>query len=433
MNKLFILMLLTAMSFGCNNKPASIVKEKDFQLLLKNHTVNKELLQIETDLTFWGARLLKNKTDFSAQSRLAALYNKRFQYSGHIEDVIKSDSFYLTANKIQRNFSSGIYKSLAANCITKHQFKEADLLLDTAAKMGDDLYATRLQQFDAALELGQYKRAESILNSIQYKNSFDYFFRMSKLQDHKGNFKESMSFMESAFNKAIETKNEHLILWVTTNLADMYGHHNRIQEAYDLYMSVLQKNPNYYHAWKGIAWIAFSHDHNTIAAKEILNWLQINHPVPDYHLMQAEIATYENDLTAKNKYTQLFIDEVTKPVYGNMYNKYLFALLSNDKTDINAALHIAKTEIFNRPTPQSYEFLAWALFKNGEITEANKIAKGRVMEKTFEPDALYRMGILLKSSGEKKLAKKYLTDALESSFELGPVVTAEIKQELKTL
>lgn len=421
------------MSFSCNYKPASIVKEKDYQPLLKNHSVNKELQQIETDITFWGSRLLKNKTDFSAQSKLASLYNKRFQYSGQIEDIIKSDSFYLTANKIQKQFSSGIYKALAANCITKHQFKEADLLLDTAAKMGDDLYATRLQQFDAALELGQYKRAETILNSIQYKNSFDYFFRMSKLQDHKGNFKESISFMESAFNKAMESKNEHLIQWVTTNLADMYGHHNRIQEAYDLYMSVLQKNPNYYHAWKGLAWIAFSHDHNTKAAKEILNWLQVNHPVPDYHLMLAEIATFENDLVSKNKYTQLFIDEVTKPVYGNMYNKYLFALLTDEKNDFDGALHIARTEIFNRPTPLSYEFLAWALFKSGDLNEASKIAKSRVMEKTFEPDALYRMGILLKNCGEKKLAKKYLTDALESSFELGPVLTAEIKQELKTL
>lgn len=433
MNKIFILLLLCITIFSCNNKPASIVKEKDFQPLLKNHFVNKELQQIATDLTFWGSRLLKNKTDFSAQSKLASLYNKRFQYSGQIEDVMKSDSFYLTANKIQKQFSSGIYKALAANCITKHQFKEADLLLDTAAKMGDDLYATRLQQFDAALELGQYKRAENILNSIQYKNSFDYLFRMSKLQDHKGNNTESMSFMESAFNKVLESKNEHLILWATTNLADMYGHHNRIQEAYDLYLIVLQKNPNYYHAWKGIAWIAFSYDHNTQAAKEILNWLQANHPVPDYHLMLAEIATFENNLIAKNKHIQLFIDEVTKPVYGNMYNKYLFALLTNEKNDFNGALHIARTEIFNRPTPQSYELLAWALFKSGNLTEANKIAKSRVIEKTFEPDALYRIGILLKSSAEKKLAKKYLSDALESSFELGPVLTAEIKQELKTL
>ena len=51
----------------------------------------------------------------------------------------------------------------------------------------------------------------------------------------------------------------------------------------------------------------------------------------------------------------------------------------------------------------------------------------------FEPDALYQLGLVYKQNGNDKLAKYYLKEALESSFELGPVVTKEIEQQLLNL
>lgn len=432
MNKYFLICSIIILA-GCTGKQKPIVQEKDFQSLLTTAKPNTQLQIIQTDIKFWSERLNKNRDDISSQVKLASLYNKRFQYSGAIADVQLSDRYYFAANQLQKHFGSGLYRSLAANCVTQHKFKEADLYLDSSASMGDDIYLTRLQQFDVKMELGQYYMAENILKAFAYKNTFDYYLRLAKLEDHKGNGAKSIQLMEQALAKALETKNEHFILWVKTNLADMYGHHNRIAEAYRIYLDVLNSDAYYYHAWKGIAWVAFSADKNTATAKQILYWLKKNHPIPDYDLLLAEIADFEKNIPAKEMYMSLYLKEVSNPSYGNMYNKYVFALMSDEQHNFSEALRIAQTEVSNRPTPQSYDLLAWTYYKTGHLEEANKIATSRLINQNYEPNGLFHLGVLFKYAGNKNLAKNYLKQALESSFELGPHVTAEIKKELKTL
>ena len=435
MFKQFVVILSAAVFFAaCTNEKAPVTEEQRITAALQKSAEHKsDLTIIDEDILFWSNRLTAKTDDHIAKTKLASLYSKRFQYSGNINDVLKSDSLFTVANQLQKHFSSGIYRSLAANCVTQHRFQQADKYLDTALQMGDDKYLTALQRFDVKLELGQYKQAEQLLNSLPQKNNFDYYTRAAKLEDHKGNAAASIRFMEQAYADVTESKNEHLLLWVKTNLADMYGHNNRVAEAYKLYNEVLATDPAYYHAWKGIAWIAFSQDKNTRLAKNILYWLQAHHPIPDYDLMLSEIAAYENDHQEKNIRLALFIDQVTQPIYGDMYNKYLFAIMSDERNDAANALQIARKEILNRPTPQSYDLLAWSLYKNGQINEAARIANDRIINKTFEPDALYHIGVIYKQAGNKKMAKRYLNEALESSFELGPLVTNEIKEELKTL
>ncbi len=434
MYKLSVISCCILFLFACSSKNNAVVQENVINNLMEKKSTNASSEVMKADMQFWAKRLQeKNNDDMSAQIKLAGLYSRRFQYSGNINDVLQSDSLYRIANQLQRKFGSGIYRSLAANCVTQHKFLQADRYLDSAATMGDDLYFTKLQQFDVKLELGQMKEAESILNSLRWKNNFDYYSRAAKLEDYKGNSEASISYMEKAYADVQESKNDQLLLWVKTNLADMYGHNNRIKEAYQLYIEVVTNNPDYFHAWKGIAWIAYSNDQNTTLAKKILMWLQEKHPVPDYDLLLSEIACFEKNNDAKNKHLSAFIDKVSNPAYGDMYNKYLFGILSDELNNPKAAMKIAQTEISNRPTAQSYELYAWALYKNGQLNEATRIAQSRIINKTFEPDALYHIGILLKHSGDKTSAKKYLTEALESSFELGPLVTTEIKQELKTL
>ena len=428
--KTLVLVLLIVTISSCQN--TGIVQEKEIAGYLTTST-NKKLEEIETDISFWSGKLNVVKDDMASQIKLGKLYSKRFQNSGDINDVHKSDSFYKAAHQLQKLFSSGTYRSLEMNCVTQHQFKEASAYLDSAFEKGDDKYITLLQQFDVAVELGDYLRATTILQQFKYKNTFEYYTRESKLLDHKGEADASLAAMEKAVTKAIESKNDELILWAKSNLADMYGHQNRIKESYRLYKEVLKEDLHYYHALKGIAWIAYSHDNNTILAKKILTYLQTVHPVPDYDFLLAEIAAYENNNTQKDFYTSRFLKAVSNPAYGDMYNKYVFSIMSDELNNYSSALHIANVEVNNRPTPQSYDLLAWAYYKSNRLQEAELIASTYIVKRNYEPDALFHLGVIYKHTGNKELAKKYLNEALESGYELGPVVTNEIKEHLKEL
>ena len=281
--------------------------------------------------------------------------------------------------------------------------------------------------------------AQNLLRGLlQYllpdKNGFDYLIRIAKIEDHwKGNLPKSIEYMETAFAKIKTENNAELYNWTLSNLGDLYSHNNEYQKAYRAYLSVLQKDPSYYHCLKGIAWLAFSHDKNTAAAKKILNYLQKVHPVPDYELMLYKIAKFENNNTDANTHLNKYLTMVSDKRYGDMYNKYTYYLQSEDLNHPKIALKIAETEVKNRPTGESYNLLAWAYYKNGELKKASEISAKYLENKCFEPDALFHLGEIKFAMNDVKAAKKYLSKAQESTYELGPEYETRIKSALSKI
>jgi tetratricopeptide (TPR) repeat protein len=426
-----IVALLALAGTGCKSDK-KIVDPKDYSQYLQGGQPQR-LTYINGEIDFWAKRLQKTSDDIASESKLAGLHASRYAYSGDVQDLWRADSLYRKANLLQGRFASGIYRSLAANCITQHRFKQAQQYLDTALDMGDDKVLSLQQQFDVALELGNESFAQTLLARIGRKTETGYLIRSAKYKDHAaGDLNGAIEDMEKALQQIEATGQTPMLCWAMANLADMYSHANRWEDAYRSYLAVLQKDPHYYHALKGIAWLAFSHDGNTAAAINILQYLQQQHPIPDYNLLLAEIAAYQNDPTAAQAYENKFMAEVQQPQYGGMYNKYLFNLLC-DGRNAAAALQLAQTEVANRPTAESYYLLSKAYFKNGNNALALQTAQTFVEAKCFEPDVLHYLGTLYQQSGNKAKARQYLREAAESSVELGPLCAAQIKQTLQQL
>ena len=430
-----IVIFIIAVFVSCKNSVQHISQRSDYDKYMKIVSADflKSVQRIKTDMDFWMRRLKKNPEDAVARASLAGLYSARFKTAGDINDIHVSDSLYLVANSLFKLNSSSIYRSLATNCITQHKFLQAQLYLDTALSMGDDLYFTYLMRCDVAMELGNLYLAEQALRHIPDKNNFDYLVREAKLLDHKGDLGEAIIKMEAAAQKAIESKKDVLILWAKSNLADMYGHANLFQKSYQCYLDVLERDPGYLYALKGIAWLTFSHDKNTTEAKRILNYLEKLHPVPDYGFLLAEIAAYENDRSASENLQARFITTVSDSRYGDMYNKYIFYLMIDENKDLAKALEIAQKEVNNRPTSQSYDLLAWAYYNIGRKKEACKIAKSFVENRNYEPDALYHLGVIYAYSGDLKKAKRFMREAAGSAFELGPQLYEEVNAALRSI
>jgi hypothetical protein len=152
--------------------------------------------------------------------------------------------------------------------------------------------------------------------------------------------------------------------------------------------------------------------------------------MPDLNLMLAEIEEWEGNKDNKKKYIDKFLSEVEKPGYGNMYNKYLITIYTEDQQDYSKALAIAEKEVSTRPTPETYSWLSWVHFKMGDKQKAYELVKKYVLGKDFEPESQLHAAYILKAQGETSKAKQLLSDCLESSFELGPVIAEEIRKNL---
>ena len=410
---------------SCKKKgPETITNQADYQVYLET-TDMKSTAPILKENNFWLSKHKSSPGQYPYLVKMAGLNSRLFEATGDVSKLYEAEKQLREANAAVNLTNAGMLRSLAKNYITQHRFKDAHKLLLRADSIGENRNATYKMLFDVKMELGLYTESLSLLDSLE-ADDFDYYIRNAKWQDHKGNLEGAIFNMEKAMKIAEKDNDEYRMLWSYSNIADFYGHAGRIEDSYNHYLKTLAIDPNYAYALKGIAWIVFSKERNTEGARKIIESIQKKRSAPDYELFLAEIASYEGneELAARHlrNYNLLLEDQD----YGEMYNAYNIDLLAEDEATAPKALAIAQREIENRATPQTYDLLAWAYLKNGDAKKALEISSKYVVEKTFEPVAMYHTAEILKANSfvtEAQLLKEELLDAI---YELGPTMKSKI-------
>ena len=107
------------------------------------------------------------------------------------------------------------------------------------------------------------------------------------------------------------------------------------------------------------------------------------------------------------------------------YNVLLFA---DKKETASKALAIAKIEVDHRPTPDSYDLLAWSYYNVGNVKKALEIAQNHVVGKSFEPRVQYHLARIYKSNNFAEKIQPIKEELLGSTYELGPNFEKKITQ-----
>lgn len=418
--------LFSVLLFNCTLKTTEkIADSKDYNQYLKESVNTSEILA-QQELKFWQNKLSNQPTQYPYLSKVAKANTTLFSTKGNISYLIEAANKLQQLNKITNYNKASYLRSLARNYISQHRFNEALELLEKAALNGENLLSTQKMLFDVNLELGNTKNAAKYLSKIEDNSDFDYLIRVSKWHDYNGDLTSAIRFMKKGMKKAEEANNKELKIWSYTNLADFYGHNGQVQEAYNLYLKALALDNNNAYAKKGIAWIVYSHDKNADEALRILDVISDKHSSPDYYLLKAEIAEFKNNLTMKKNNVNVYLSALENNLYGVMYNQHLAKLYLEEFEENEKALPYINQEIENRPTPQSYDLLAWYYYKKQNFKKALEIANKHVVNKTFEPEIQYHLAKIYKANGIQEKAIALKEELLESSFELGPLMAEKI-------
>ncbi|PIV93772.1 MAG: cell surface protein [Flavobacteriaceae bacterium CG17_big_fil_post_rev_8_21_14_2_50_33_15] len=412
---------------GCNKQPEKITNKKDYNQFLE-YTENEMLQLTKDDYMFWEKKLEKEPHQFPYLVKAAASQSLLFNETGTIDYLIEAERKLIEANKKTNYKNAGYLRALARNNISQHKFREALQNLKKAEMLGEKLNATQKMLFDVHMELGNYASSETYLKNIENYKDFDFLIRLSKWSDHKGDLDSAILYLRKATELAEASKNKQIIQWSYTNLADFYGHSSQIKEAYNYYIKSLSMNPNNAYAKKGIAWIVYAYENNPEEALRILNVISETHKAPDYYLLKSEIAEYMGNKTEKKSNLDTYLSIIENQKYGDMYNKHKAIIYAEEVNKKERALEIANKEIKNRPTPQSYDLLAWSYYLLGDEKEALNIMETYVDNKTFEPETLYHLALIYKANGKKNKAL-YLKNQLSNcTFELGPIMSNNVNK-----
>jgi tetratricopeptide (TPR) repeat protein len=418
--KLFIVLILVS-SCGTKNQDA-VAQKKDYEKYL----VSKEVETTSKYFELWNSKIRPDSIQLTSFGIVGGEYNRYFQQTGNIEFLKKAEKSLKKAVDIANIGKPGYYRALARNYISQHRFREALTLADSAAIIGGDKSEAQSLYFDVHMELGNYQLAEKYLDSLKNMSDFGYMIRLAKWNDYKGDLDTTINFMEMARAKAESAKNKELMLWSYTNLGDYYGHAGRIKDSYNQYLKALEIDSDNAYAKKGIAWIVFSNDKNAVEAIRILDSVTKTYNAPDYFLLKAEIADYMGDDLIRTKNLDQYFARVKNEMYGDMYNAYNLGLYIDETKQFDNALVMAKIEVDNRPTPESYSWLGYSYLKKGEINKAVEIMDTYVYGKTFEPALLYQAAEVYKANGEEEKVKGLKEELIGALYELGPNMEKQV-------
>ena len=413
--KHFFPLILLALTLSCNSNKVTNSKNYDAYL---STVIDESLLM--SDAQFLTKKIEATPNQFTHLAKRANAYTQIFNTTGDVSYLIMAEEDLLEAITITGRKFPGLLKSLATNYISQHRFKDALVVLKEAEANGEKLNGTKKMLFDVHLELGNYILAESYLEAIKNPSDFDYLIRLSKWEDHNGNLTGAIVQMEKATKIAEASNILSIKKWAYTNLADFYGHAGEIDKSYNYYLKALELDSKDAYAKKGIAWIAFSHEKNPKEALRILNHITSYHYAPDYELLKAEIADFQNNDVLKAEALNNYQAAVSNKMYGDMYNTYDIKILNEELEMPGNAIEIAQREVENRPTPQSYDLLAWSYFNQGNISKAQTIIEEFVDGHTSEPEVLYHIAVIYKAVGKLDEVKPLKEELIASLYELGP-------------
>jgi len=424
--KRILLLTFVVILYSCeSNKKETITATIDYDRYLATNTTPSKENSLD-ELDFWNSRLSQDSIGIIEMSKLSGVYNSLFSATGDVTNLHKSEELLKKAYNVSARDKDTYLRSLAHNYISQHRFKEAKTVLDSANLYPDNKRQTELMLFDVYMELGEYSKADSLLGKLKNASDYNYLIRLSKWSDYKGDLDAAIRHMEKAKDIADAGNTSGLRVWTYSNIADYYGHAGRIEESYNHYLKTLEIEPDNAYAKKGIAWILYSKEKNTKEANRILDSIMVNHKVPDYYLLKAEMAEFENNKAEADKQINNFINAVEGANYGGMYNTYLIEIYSEKNPE--KALALAKEEVGNRATPETYQLLALAQLQANQKDEALTTIKNHVEGKTFEPMALYHSALVYKANGLDEKVTPIKEELLQASFELGPVLIKKIEK-----
>lgn len=426
--KLRILLLgISALLLSCGEETVpKVTNPADYNNYLLNAEKpgQKEALN---EVRFWSQRLRPDSSGVGDLGPLAAAYTALFDATGNSENLYSGEKLYKKAMAISANHPDIYARALARNYISQHRFREAaKILTETYNDPNSEKRPTELMLFDVFMELGRFEEAEEVLKKVQNTSDYNYLIRKAKWSDYVGDLDEAINYMEDAKAIAESRDSKGLKIWTYSNLGDYYGHAGRIDDAYEHYLKTLALEPDNAYVLKGIAWIAYSHEKNVPEARRIITELMKNHSIPDYYLLLAELAEYEDDSVEAEAQIEMFLEAVEKGNFGAMYNAYHIEILADRNPE--EAIRLAEKEVQNRATPETYHLLALANLKAGNPETALDIIETEVEGKTYEPMAQYHSALVYKANGLDDRLKTAKDELSEAAFELGPVLAAKIEE-----
>ncbi len=390
-------------------------------------------------LRFLENKLKNDPEDFSANSKLAALYLQKLRETGDA-------SFLNLAFRVARASlasvpdvrNSGGLAALAQAEFAAHDFTNSR---DHAVRL-IELEPTKSYPQgilgDTLVELGDYEKAEiaykkiTLLDGGASHASETRFARLSQLKgDNPGAQKHFAAALVFALN--LPAPPRETVAWIRWQLGETAISVGDYETAEKHYRDALITFPDYYRAVASLGKVrAAAND----LQGAIENYEKAVRILPDPNYVAAlgdlyKLAGRESD--AKNQYE--LVEQIGRlsELNGALYNRQLALFYADHDIKPEEAFQLAAKEYETRKDIYGADAVAWTALKAGKLPEANAAIKDALRLGTQGARIFYHAGMIEKASGNYAKAVEFLQQALKINPSFDALQTEKAQAALQEL
>ena len=326
----------------------------------------------------------------------------------------------------------GALKLRAKLLLTYHRFAEALAEAQRAQKLqpGDhDLYGALT---DAYVELGDYERAiESAQTMVDLRPDAASYSRVSYLRSLTGDIQGAVQAMDVAV-KAADPRDPEAAAWYRVHLGDELLNLGRAGAAEREYEKALVIFPDYPLALaaKGHALVRAGKLPEAVAFYERS---QNRAPLPETIVALGDLYQKLGRIDdAKRQYELVEFVEKNSAASGT-YSRQLAMFWADHDQKLDEALQIVERERSSRADIFTCDALAWVLFKNNRLDEAQKSIEEALRLGTPDAKIYYHAGMIYNEIGDRAKARKFLELALATNPAFDLVQADIARQTLQSL
>jgi len=314
---------------------------------------------------------------------------------------------------------------MAVIYMAEHRFQDALTWAQKALALGSGDPSPWAIVGDALADLGEYDKAAAAYSKLQGNLgardeplglSYQRDSRMSYLRFISGDSKAAIEVMQSAIRTAIAL---HMpgenIAWSLFELGDYFFQSGNLREAEDAYQNAIAHYPGYYRALAGLARVRVAQGRYNEAISLYQRALAVV-PFPEYAAELGDVYTKVlRPEDAGKQYELVEFVGYLSSVNKVLYNRELALFYADHDVKLRESLELAQKELELRQDVNTWDTLAWALYKNGRLWEAAEAMSKALHMGTQSALLFFHAGMIYDALGEREKARDYLRRALATN------------------
>lgn len=393
------------------------------------------MMPTEKAIALFQSRLEKHDDDYASRTILGRLHLRRASEADEFADYVAAENHFRKALRVNPDYTAA--KTYLANALlAQHRFNEAAELAQDLIQARPNSTLAMATLADALFEVGRWDEAAQALEKLMsLSDSPPVLVRLARLEELHGDYKAALSLLLRAVSDQEELGGQG-IAWYKWRVGRCCLDHGRLDDAQRWFEKALESKSNDPHAIAGLAFIHSARGENEAAIARYLDAVkQLSSPP----LMSALGDVYHRSGDAEqakhwwDRAEATILEEAGDASSRIAHSREAATFFSNHNRNLQLAIELARVDLQQRPGPEAFDTLAWALHQAGQSDEARQWMRRAVDAAPSHAMIQYHAGIIAHKRGDHPSAIAHLERALSINPHFSPREIGRASELLRTL